>query len=370
MRPTAAALLVLLSAAALAQTAPLAIPDGTIIEARLVRGTDSKKAKAGDLLTAETTWPVQSPSGAVLIPRGSLLSGHVAAAARQTLALVFDSVQLPNWAQAKLHATIQGVDAKIEWGVGNDVLTSCPGVSYADCYSYVPRLPIERVTIEQEANNQAVLHTNRNKVKLPKHTQLVLLVGSVDDVCRAKGIALFSEPPSLAPSSAKSDLGPALVIQDHQVLGCANSSSAWIDYPFYIGMREGTIIEGVLDKDLDSRSAKPGDEIVASVSSRVPLLSPAGGALRPGTPLLGHITQASARAKGAPDSTLAIVFDGVWHGERLPMILSLQSIKPLPGQTAPIALKPQDCGATLRTDADSVVIPKGTPVVLVVGSAK
>jgi hypothetical protein len=248
MRSITATLLLLLSASALAQTPPSAISNGTIIEARLVKGVDSKKAKPGDQIEAETTWPVLRPSGEVLIAKGSRLIGHVTVASGPTLGLIFDSIRLKDGSQAVLSATIQGARAQLAtedvWMgesctyQGNSPTGSNEGfydtagvVRGAEiCFrnNFSPN-PIERVSTEQREKNEALFRSSRKHVLLPKHAQLVLLVGSVDEICRAKGTVILSQPANNLPPPAQADLHPALVIKKHQVIGCANSASAWTD---------------------------------------------------------------------------------------------------------------------------------------------
>src|ERR1700751_3200917 len=56
------------------QVSPLA--SGTALNAQLIHSLDSKKAKPGDVVTAQTTAPVKV-EGKVVIPNNTKLVGHV-----------------------------------------------------------------------------------------------------------------------------------------------------------------------------------------------------------------------------------------------------------------------------------------------------
>ena len=70
----------------------------------------------------------------------------------------------------------------------------------------------------------------------------------------------------------------------------------------------GTAINAVLNSSVDSKKAKPGEQITAHTVDAVK--SPDGRTILPkGTKLVAHVTQASARSKGQAESMLAIQFD-------------------------------------------------------------
>jgi hypothetical protein len=74
-----------------------------------------------------------------------------------------------------------------------------------------------------------------------------------------------------------------------------------------VGLISGTTINATLAKPVDSKKAKPGDEVVATTSQDVT----ANGkvVIRKGSKLIGHVTQAQARGEGNANSSLAILFD-------------------------------------------------------------
>src|ERR1700720_4764426 len=70
----------------------------------------------------------------------------------------------------------------------------------------------------------------------------------------------------------------------------------------------GTAINATLNSSLDSKKAKPGEQITAHTMEAVK--STDGRTILPkGTKLVGHVTKASARSNGQGESTLAIQFD-------------------------------------------------------------
>jgi len=70
----------------------------------------------------------------------------------------------------------------------------------------------------------------------------------------------------------------------------------------------GTAINAALSNSIDSKKAKPGEQITAHTTEAVK--STDGRTILPkGTKLVGHVTQASARSNGQGESMLAIQFD-------------------------------------------------------------
>jgi hypothetical protein len=70
----------------------------------------------------------------------------------------------------------------------------------------------------------------------------------------------------------------------------------------------GTAINATLNSSIDSKKAKPGEQIAAHTMEAVK--SADGRTILPkGTKLVGHVTKASARSNGQGESMLAIQFD-------------------------------------------------------------
>jgi hypothetical protein len=87
----------------------------------------------------------------------------------------------------------------------------------------------------------------------------------------------------------------------------------------------------MLVKGVDSKKTKEGDVVVCQTVAA--LHSPSGLLIPSGSKVIGHITQATARSKGSPDSTLAMTFDKIEiaKGKELPMKGTLQAVGPSMG---------------------------------------
>ena len=87
-----------------------------------------------------------------------------------------------------------------------------------------------------------------------------------------------------------------------------------------------TILNAELSTTVDSRKAKAGDGVTAQITEAV---KEDGKIVIPkGSKLLGHVTQASARSKGDPGSSLAIQFDKavLKNGEEIPLSVWIRAI--------------------------------------------
>jgi hypothetical protein len=73
-------------------------------------------------------------------------------------------------------------------------------------------------------------------------------------------------------------------------------------------LASGTVINAKLDSSIDSKKAKPGQQVTAHTVEDVK--STDGRTILPkGTKIIGHVTEASARSNGQGESVLAIQFD-------------------------------------------------------------
>jgi hypothetical protein len=101
-------------------------------------------------------------------------------------------------------------------------------------------------------------------------------------------------------------------------------------------LASGTALNAQLTHSLDSRKAKPGDVVTAQTTAPVKI---DGKVVIPNnTKLVGHITRASARAKGDTDSVLAVQFDRavLKDGHEMPLQVTLQAMAPDQG-TPPVS---------------------------------
>src|SRR3989442_14555472 len=81
----------------------------------------------------------------------------------------------------------------------------------------------------------------------------------------------------------------------------------------------GTAFNAALSSPIDSKKCKPGDPVNAHITEAVK--SEGKTVIPKGSKLVGHVTQASARAKGESESSLGIVFDKaiLKNGQEIPL---------------------------------------------------
>jgi len=92
------------------------------------------------------------------------------------------------------------------------------------------------------------------------------------------------------------------------------------------GLASGAAFHASLNSSLDSKKSKPGDAVAAHTTENVK--SQDKTVMPKGTKLVGHVTKASARAKGDPESELALVFDRavLKNGEEVPLHVAIQAM--------------------------------------------
>ena len=88
----------------------------------------------------------------------------------------------------------------------------------------------------------------------------------------------------------------------------------------------GTAMNAQLSQTVDSKKAKPGDQVTAQTTDAV---KADGKTIVPkGTKLVGHVTRSTARAKGDAESALAVEFDRaiLKDGREIPLQASIQAL--------------------------------------------
>ena len=92
------------------------------------------------------------------------------------------------------------------------------------------------------------------------------------------------------------------------------------------GLAAGTSLDAELTKSIDARKAKQGDPVEARVRNDVK--QDGKVVIRRGSKLIGHVTQAQAKAKGDTQSALGIMFDRVQGkgGETMDVHAAIQAI--------------------------------------------
>ena len=97
-----------------------------------------------------------------------------------------------------------------------------------------------------------------------------------------------------------------------------------------VSLAGGTALFAELDASVDTKKAKVGDPLTAHITEAVKV---DGGTVLPkNARLVGHITQASARSKGDPGSSLGIQFDKavLKKGQEIPLKITIQAMAAAP----------------------------------------
>src|SRR5262249_7531782 len=91
-------------------------------------------------------------------------------------------------------------------------------------------------------------------------------------------------------------------------------------------VQPGSIIYAELNKSVDAKKAKQGDEVVAKTSQAV--LSQGKVVIPKGSKLVGHVTQVKAHTKEQQQSELGIAFDHavLKDGTQVPIAVTIQAI--------------------------------------------
>jgi hypothetical protein len=98
----------------------------------------------------------------------------------------------------------------------------------------------------------------------------------------------------------------------------------------------GTVLNAALNSSIDSKKAKPGEQITAHTTETVK--SSDGRVILPnGTRLIGHVTQASARSNGQGQAMLAIQFDKavLKDKQEMPLNVVIQAVAAPARETSP-----------------------------------
>lgn len=111
-----------------------------------------------------------------------------------------------------------------------------------------------------------------------------------------------------------------------QVFKTGSSSSLALAEQHGAALAPGTVFNAALVTSLDSRKIKPGDQVVARTTDTV--RAQRKTILPKGTKIVGHVTRASARAKGDSESAVGIVFDQALlnKGEVVPVNVTIQAL--------------------------------------------
>lgn len=99
-------------------------------------------------------------------------------------------------------------------------------------------------------------------------------------------------------------------------------------------LASGTTFNAELSSPMDSKKCKPGDAVNGKTTEAVK--SEGKTVIPKGSKLVGHVTHASARAKGEAESSLGIVFDKaiLKNGEEIPLSVAIQALASAQGSAS------------------------------------
>jgi hypothetical protein len=103
---------------------------GSAISVELNSGIDSKKAKAGDTVTAHTSEALRSSDGRLILPRGTKVEGHITQASARNkggnesaLGIQFDKAIAKDGGEIPLNVIIQALAAPVSFSAPSDLGT-------------------------------------------------------------------------------------------------------------------------------------------------------------------------------------------------------------------------------------------------------
>jgi hypothetical protein len=103
---------------------------GSAIPVELNSAIDSKKAKAGDMVTAHTSEALRSSDGRLILPRGTKVEGHITQASARNkggnesaLGIQFDKAMPKDGGEIPLNVIIQALAAPVSFSAPSDLGT-------------------------------------------------------------------------------------------------------------------------------------------------------------------------------------------------------------------------------------------------------
>src|ERR1700730_16351297 len=155
-----------------------------------------------------------------------------------------------------------------------------------------------------------------------KLTAIVVVTLSFAAVC-----AMDSAAQSQPDSQAGAQLGEQSALAGKQAQGVNTQKTTQTSPNELTTFVAGTLINAELTSSLDSKKGKPGDAVNARTATD--LKSTDRRTILPrGTKIIGHVTQASARSAGQPNSSLGLVFDKaiLKNGQEIPLNAGVQDV--------------------------------------------
>lgn len=116
-------------------------------------------------------------------------------------------------------------------------------------------------------------------------------------------------------------------------------------------LKSGSMIKGVLTKSVDSRKAKPGDQVVLKTTEDI---KSDGKVVVPrGSKVIGHVTEVSAQGEGKASSSLGLMFDRaeLKDGSSVALNTVVQAMAQSQANASPIAEDMSSANANLGASA-------------------
>src|SRR6516225_1699815 len=117
------------------------------------------------------------------------------------------------------------------------------------------------------------------------------------------------------------------------------------------GLASGTAFNAALSSPVDSKKCKTGDVVYARTTEAVK--SEGQTVIPRGSKLVGHVTEASVRAKGETESTLGLVFDKaiLKNGQEIPLHVAIRALASAQGTASGAGEEMDTMGGLSRSAA-------------------
>jgi len=148
----------------------------------------------------------------------------------------------------------------------------------------------------------------------------VILAGALFGHCASANAQSQAGSSTSSNTSVQADKSSAQVSNSNSAAASAsaghNSAS----------LASGTAMNAELSQPVDAKKNKPGDPVTAKTTSATK--SNGNVVIPKGTKLVGHVSEAKARAKGESESAVGIVFDKavLKNGQEIPLNVALQAV--------------------------------------------
>ena len=148
----------------------------------------------------------------------------------------------------------------------------------------------------------------------------VIFAGALFGYCASAGAHSQSSSSTSSNTSAQADKSGAQVSNNNAASGSASAGNN------SASLASGTAMNAELSQPVDAKKNKPGDAVTAKTTSATK--SNGNVVIPKGTKLVGHISEAKARAKGESESAVGIVFDKavMKNGQEIPLNVALQAV--------------------------------------------